>query len=71
MPRLTPPWTLDVPFKDSIDALTNDKASRDALSNLVVTALRKALVRGSVEVATMRIGRNAWIESIDGPEDHS
>jgi hypothetical protein len=63
--------SLSVAYKDSIDAILNDSDLRDAVTALVNPALKAALVRGQIEVATMRIGRHVFTMSIDGPEDNN
>ena len=53
--------------KDNIDLfIANHKDDLDAL---VRPALREGLVRGTTEVATLRVGRIEWSMDIVGPED--
>lgn len=64
-----PLGSLNAAYKDSIDDLIADSDLRDSLDTVVRPVLRTALVRGSVEKATMRMGRYLWIMTIEGAED--
>lgn len=61
--------TLTAAEKATIDAVIADDDLRDSLEALIKPALKAALVRGQVEVATMQIGRHVWTMSLEGPED--
>ena len=70
------PTIIDAPLgslsrtqKDSMDSLFADSNNLSALDALIQPVLKKALVRGSIENATMRLGLRAWHMSIYGDED--
>ena len=56
-------------YKQSIDAIVNAPDQRDSLEALIRPALKAALVPGSVEQATMRIGRHLWTLSLNDAND--
>lgn len=65
-----PLGTLNQKYKDDIDDLFADSDRNAEIQAVVFPVLKAALVRGSIEQATMRIGRHVLTLSIDGPEDH-
>jgi len=62
--------SLNQAYKDSIDDLFADSDRYAEIESLAYAALKPALVRGSVEKATMQIGRHLITATVDGPEDH-
>jgi hypothetical protein len=61
--------TLSEKYKETLDAIMTDVNQRPILLAMVEPALKAALVRGSVEQATMRIGRQIFTMTLNGPED--